>query len=131
MQTKLSGKYQVTGADLVLFSDLLKVWEEITNILTTDHSKACKAYVEALSQLNIGDNIIVLFDKVTLDVLYNFTKNYGMSILCIYKKQPKELLKLEEFKTFIGSVEDVERSKNYTDYYNKSSNKSLTESKNI
>jgi len=131
MQNTLHGQYQITEADKVLFSDLLNLWEEITKILITDQSKACKAYIQELSQLSVGDKVIDSFGQMNLELLYNLTKNYGVSIICIYKKQPVESLKLERFSTLINRIQEEERSSTYTEYYSQKTNQALGAGKNI
>ena len=68
---------------------------------------------------------------MNLELLYNLTKNYGVSIIYIYKKQPVESLKLDKFSTLLSNIQETEKSNTYTEYYNKNTSQQLGVNKNI
>lgn len=69
IRNKKFGEYRVTEADVILFKKLVLIFNNITqhnltspSIPSKKHIKKiihCKEYAEQLSELNIGDKIIV------------------------------------------------------------------------
>ena len=110
------GQYNVTQEDIALFKKILCSWDLITKYLISDDTKLCQEYVRQLSELNQGDKIITSLDKISLELLYNLTMYYCISIF-----RTKDLipgLELEKFKTLVDSVTRENKSvEGYAKYF--------------